>query len=59
MDITIEFDWIPTYCNVEENKIANHITKTAIGWLFKQKINGYTTKINTDMLVLKTTKIFI
>ena len=44
IDAIVEFNWIPTHCNIKGNEAADYTAKTATGWLLKRHSNGRITE---------------
>ena len=47
---TVEFNWIPAHRNIKGNEAADHMAKSATGWLLKRENNGRTTETDTGTL---------
>lgn len=58
VNATVEFHWIPAHYKVKRNKAADHMAKTATGWLLKQQNNGRTTETDIGTLASKATNTF-
>ncbi len=59
VNATVEFNWIPAHYKVKRNEAADHMAKTATGWLLKQHNNGRTTETDTGTLASKATNALV